>query len=204
MTTRKRQDETQTVDPTQEIIDDLRAEVSRLSGKTEDLQIRQNSMPDLEKIEERISKLEEAQLEILEKIRKIEDDLPPPDPIVYYKKGKNLFSKDDYAGAVQFLTKYIESTKSKKGKTAQEAHFFIGESQYKQKNFKKAILAYDSVLRKYKHIRFQAKSLYGIGLCFDSLGKPKEADDFYKELVQKYPKSKQARLAKSKLKKSKK
>lgn len=186
---------------TQEAVDDLKAEISRLTAKVEELEVKQNSLPVIEKIEDRITKLEEKQLEFQENIQKIKEDLPPPDPIVYFKKGKSAFDKDDHAAAVQFLTKYLETTKSGDGKTAQEAQFYIGESQYLQKNFKKAILAYDSVLRKFKHKRFQSKSLYKIALCFDSLGKEDEADAFYKELIQKYPKSREAKSARRNVKK---
>lgn len=134
---------------------------------------------------------------------------PKPEPLVkkkptekdIYQSAKAAFDKGDIDGARQgfqdFLGKYPKSG------NADNAQFWIGETYYREKWYEKAILEYQKVIENYpKGNKIQA-SLLKQGLAFFNLGDKTNSRLILRELVSKYPKSNEAKIAKRKLKETK-
>jgi TolA-binding protein len=78
--------------------------------------------------------------------------------------------------------------------------FDLAQEQFSKKDWKQAILSY----QKYREENPKGKSIISatlrIGVCFQELGLKEEATTFYKEVLSKYPKSEEAKKAKTRLK----
>jgi TolA-binding protein len=74
-------------------------------------------------------------------------------------------------------------------------------SHFEKKKWEDAILAYEEYRKKNPKGDGYSLATYRIGLSFQEMGLKSDAKAFYKEVVDKYPKSKEAGLAKTKLKK---
>lgn len=72
---------------------------------------------------------------------------------------------------------------------------------FNEKKWDDAILAYEDYRKKNPKGAEYAEATLKMGLCFQNMGLKDDAKVFFKEVVEKYPKSKEADTAKSKLKK---
>lgn len=75
------------------------------------------------------------------------------------------------------------------------------DGHFLKKDWEDAILAYEDYRKKNPKGSDYAHATYRIGLAFQSMGLKDDAKAFFKEVVEKFPKSKEASLAKDKLKK---
>lgn len=78
---------------------------------------------------------------------------------------------------------------------------FDATKYFNDKKWEDAILAYEDYRKKNPKGSEYAEATLKIGLCFQNMGLKDDAKVFFKEVVEKYPKSKEADSAKSKLKK---
>lgn len=99
----------------------------------------------------------------------------------------------------------LQVTNQAKAQTAVPAKpakstFDLAQEQFAKKDWKQAILSY----QKYREENPKGKSIIlatlRIGACFQELGLKDEAATFYKEILAKYPKSEEAKKAKTRLK----
>lgn len=188
-------------------VEELKSEITRLSGRIEDLErerksesgkVNTSTREELKKLESRIAELEQAQANMIEAIKKIQETPPPPaDTESYLEKGKSLFEAEKYEGAIDALNLYLKAAKPKK---AEQATFLRAEAHYKLKQYKKAIVDYSKFPEKYIKSSYMPQALYKIGLAFDNLGMHEDAKGFYQELREKFPKSAEAKKARAKLK----
>lgn len=175
--------------PTQEVhphgpyvIDEMRAEITRLTGKIEDVEhqmsqaksddpqaLPQALKEEIRKLEERVLQLEQGHSEVLERMAHL----------------ATAPSKSHVKAAV---------------KSPEEMTFAQAESFFNAKDYKKAIVEYSKFPEKFSHSRHMPVVLYKIGLSFDALGMKDDAHGFYQELVEKFPKSPEAAQAKAKKK----
>ena len=181
-------------------IDEVKGELTRLTGRLEDVERAQkdaggSTKDDTKKLEARVTELEQAQTNMLEAIKKLQTDTPPPNLEDTYAKGKHKFDAGDAAGAIDAFTAYL---KSPTGKNVEEATFLRGEAYFSLKQYKKAILDYSKITEKFPKSRHMPGALYRIGQSFSELGMRDDAKGFYQELIEKFPKSAEARKAKSK------
>lgn len=72
---------------------------------------------------------------------------------------------------------------------------------YDKQKWEDAVLAFEEYRKSNPKGKLYADATYKIGICFQNLGMKDDAKAFFKEVVDKYPKSKEAGLAKGKLKK---
>ncbi|HEY5314231.1 MAG TPA: tetratricopeptide repeat protein, partial [Pirellulales bacterium] len=86
------------------------------------------------------------------------------------------------------------------GEAAARARFMIGEIQFEKKNHQAALKNFFEVAYGYAFPQWQAAAQYEAGRCFEVLGKPDQARQSYQEVVDKYPGSSQAGLARERLK----
>lgn len=76
-----------------------------------------------------------------------------------------------------------------------------GNEYYGQKKWENAILSFEEYRKKYPKGKSYSDATYKIGMSFKNLGMKQDAKAFFKEVVDRYPKSKAAKQAKTQLKK---
>ncbi len=82
-----------------------------------------------------------------------------------------------------------------------QAMFLKGEILFSQKQYKLAIQAFYQIIYGVEEPKLQSDALFETAQCFEMLDKPDKALKHYQELLQNYPKSDKAKLAKRKMKK---
>lgn len=84
---------------------------------------------------------------------------------------------------------------SKKYKPAR-SNFYLGEIEYKQKNYSGAIVFYQKSVALYsKDTDYMAKLLYHTAISFDKVGETQRANGFYQALKTQYPESAEAKAS---------
>ena len=182
-----------------------------------------------EDTEGRLKALEERRKTLEERIKEIEDRLKPYDPKTagpgskttesekpastrealselkgvstgmgdLYRDAYETFYKGDMEGArtkfEAFLKQYPNTELS------DNAQYWIGETYYVKKDYEKAILEYEKAIAKYPEGDKIPAALYKQSLAFLELGDKTNATNLLKRLIEKYPSSDQAQLAKKKL-----
>lgn len=194
------------------VFEELKDEMTRLAGRIEDLEraekarstqqssaARSVSTEDFTHLEERLVSLEKR-MEALQSSRSEVSVAAPPavtKPEEVFHQAKELFDDGNYQEAEEKLSLYLKVPKIKK---FQEALFLKGECLYRLKEYKKAVVEYSRFPEKYPQSSHMPEALYKIALSFDALGMKDDAQGFYQELVEKFPKSQQAIKARKKLK----
>jgi TolA-binding protein len=188
-------------------IDEMKGEFTRLEGRVEDVERTQKqsatnpagpSKEELKKLETRIVELEQAQANMLDAIKKMQETPSvAADPSELIEKGRNQIEAGNFDGAIETLSAAL---KTAKGKKAEDATFLRAEAYFAAKDYKKAIVDYSKFPEKYTRSSYMPKALYKIGQSFEQLGMKDDARGFYQELVEKHPKSPEAKKARSKIK----
>jgi tol-pal system protein YbgF len=193
----------------QYVIDEMKSEITRLEGRVEDLERAQKdqsaanataNQDSQKKVEGRIAELEQAQANMLEAIKKLQEQGPIADPSEILEKGRTQMEAGNYEGAIETFSPFLKNPHSKKApKAAEEATFLRAESFFKLQKYKQAIADYSEFPEKYTKSKHMPEALYKIGVSFEALGSKDDAKGFYQLLVDKFPKSPQAKKVKSKL-----
>jgi tol-pal system protein YbgF len=114
-----------------------------------------------------------------------------------YKDAYETFYKGDLEGArgkfEAFLKQYPNTELS------DNAQFWIGETYYLKKDFERAILEYEKAIVKYPEGDKIPAALFKQALAFTELGDKTNARNLFKRVIEKYPRSEQAEMAKKKL-----
>ncbi|MGE0614755.1 MAG: tetratricopeptide repeat protein [Bacteriovoracia bacterium] len=187
-------------------IDEIKSEINRLNGRIEDIErARQadkaSSGKDanearIKQLEDRIAEMEIALTATQEALKKAQT-APPKDPGELFDTGKKQHIAGKLDEAVKSFSAYLAAAPS--GGHVEDAYFLRGESHFSLRNYKKAIADYSQFPEKYNRSRHMPQALYKIGLSMENLNMATEAKAFYQELVEKYPKSNEAKLIKAKL-----
>lgn len=186
----------------QYVIDEIKGEMTRLMGRIEDLERSQKQSQDpsraadFKKLETRVNELEQAQSQMLEAIKKLQDTSAAPDSAELFERGKNQIESENYEAAVDSFTNYL---KVPKAKHQEEATFLRGEAHFHLKNYKKAIVDYSKFTEKYTKSKHAPVALLKIAQSFEALGMTDDAKGFYQELADKFPKSTEGKKARAKL-----
>jgi tol-pal system protein YbgF len=190
--------------------EEIKSELTRLRGKVEevDLATKQVNTSELKenvsRLENRVGEIEKNQLLILSEIKALKDEKETQTRTAamssgdLFKAGKDLMKQGKFAEAFEKFQGVVN--KSPKGKEAADAYFAMGETQYAQKDYKKAIVQYSKVQEAYSKSARVPTSLYKIGMAFQHLNMHKEASGFFSELIERFPKSVEAKKARSKVK----
>jgi len=115
-----------------------------------------------------------------------------------YAAAKQRFDRGEYEDARQLFQALLEQ--HPKSDNTDNAQFWIGEVYYHEKWYEKAILEYQKVIENYPKGNKVRSALLKQGLAFSNLGDGDNARLILKELVRKYPNSKEANIAEKKLK----
>ncbi len=204
------------------ILEEMNEEIRILSGRLEELEYsmkqQQRKTEELEnQREEKLNRLAErtdqnsdkiVQMEQylnLESTRKPVAAVTPGVPAKkslsedeIYRSAKQAFDQGDSEAARKGFQDFIKRYPN--SKNADNAQFWIGEIYYREKWYEKAILEYQNVIEKYPQGNKVPAALLKQGLAFSSIGDPANSKLILEELVRKYPKSSEAKVAAEKLK----
>jgi TolA-binding protein len=191
-------------------IDEIKQQMTMLQGRIEDLERAQkdqatskkdtSAQDNEKKLEQRVTDLETAQANMLEAMKKMQEDGVAEDPSEIYNKGKAEFDAENWDGAIEDFNKYFKNPKVKEDAHREDATFYRAECYFKDQKYKLAIADYSEFPEKYTKSKHMPEALYKIGVSFEALGSKDDAKGFYQLLVDKFPKSPQAKKVKSKLK----
>jgi len=159
-------------------------------------------------IEERLKGLEGKINQIASKQSEIENSLRGKETSVegkgvstragdLYKDAYEIYQKGDYEGARRkfeaFLKQYPNTELS------DNAQFWIGESYFGKKDYEKAILEYEKAIAKYPEGDKIPAALLKQALAFLELGDKTNGRNLLKKVIERYPQSEQADMAKKRL-----
>ncbi len=125
------------------------------------------------------------------------DEEAKKNPEALYKHAKSLLDNGKYDAARLEFEKFINFFPD--SKNADNARFWIADSYYREKWYNKAILEYQKVIEKYSTGNKVPAALLKQGFAFAELGEKANARLILKELIKKYPDSKEASFAEKKL-----
>jgi tol-pal system protein YbgF len=114
-----------------------------------------------------------------------------------YDAAKKALDKGENETARDLFTKYLK--KAPKSGDADNAQFWLGETFYRDKWYEKAIMEYQKVIENYPNGNKVPAALLKQGLSFFNLNEKSNARLLLQEVVNKYPKSNEAKIAKDKL-----
>lgn len=204
-----------------DLVDELRAEISRLSGRIEELEraraenpvqsadpAKSNEVQDrLKALEERVTDLDRAQRALIELQKGRRTSLPPETapapgeapatgdaaPRGSLEKGRSLFQAGRFDDAATELSVFLEKNPKAKAASIEEASELLGESQFVMKQYQTAITSFSRLTNS----RRAPGALLRIAQSFEALGLQDDARNFYQELQNRYPKSAEAKKARS-------
>lgn len=197
----------------QSTIDSTKSEMLALNGKLDDTVLavkkpaedlaryREDADRRIIALEERILK-QQTLLDSLTKnmaeqaqVKKGEADSAPDS---LYRKGLDSLKGGDAVAAREQFTKFLEQ--HPKHELAANANYWIGETYYSEKNYESAILSYQEVIKSYPGKEKVVAAMLKQGMSFNMLKDTKSAKFVLKKLIEGFPKSEEAKVAKGLLK----
>lgn len=184
-------------------VEEIKSELTRLIGRVEDLERAHKedqakaSSGDFKKLEERVNALNDKLTQMSESMTKLAENPAFMDADEIYSRAKSQYGSEDYGNAAETFGAYL---KLPKGKHAEEATFLRAESYFKLKQYKKAIVDYSKFPEKFSRSTRMPQALLKIGQSFEALGMKDDAKGFFQELIEKFPKSVEAKKIRKKVK----
>jgi TolA-binding protein len=117
-------------------------------------------------------------------------------PDILYEEG---WARQNLGQADEALPLYEEVTAKTDREVAARARFMIGEIYFEKKDHAEAIKNFFKAAYGYGYPQWQANAQYEAGRCFEVLGKNDQARKSYREILEKFPESDKAGLAKQRL-----
>lgn len=188
-------------------LEELQAELLRLNGLIEQMdhqrqieeeetqRFRKEAKDGMEKLQEEL-KLLLASAKVTQEVERARKEAAEG-AIDLYQQALELIKNEKYTEAKQALRMYIEQ--NPKGSRVANAHFWMGESEYKLQRYEESILEYQKVISRFPKSNKVADALLKQGLAFAKLGDSESAKIVLKKLVKEYPKSPQAQTANKQL-----
>ena len=120
------------------------------------------------------------------------------DPAKMYEAAYNAFKGEKFKEAREKFEAFIKEFP--KDNLADNAQFWMAETYYAEEDYAGAIVEYDALLENYPNSGKIPAALLKQGNAFIEFGDKKAARGIFEYLMAKYPKSKEAGIAKKKLK----
>jgi tol-pal system protein YbgF len=114
-----------------------------------------------------------------------------------YAEAYTTFKKGDYQGARNKFRRFVEIFPSTE--YSDNAQFWIGECYYFEKNYEKAILEYENVIKQYPKGNKVPNALLKQALSFMELGDKASAKLLLQRVIKEYPNTSSGRIARGKL-----
>jgi tol-pal system protein YbgF len=157
-------------------------------------QVRQLKEPSEKQREETEKKLEEPEKEPQQQEEQPAKPAPPTDKIAKYKAAYNALKAKKYKEARQMFEAFLKEYSS--DELSDNAQFWIAETYYWEKDYEGAILAYELLLKKYPNSPKIPSGLLKQGLSFIEIGDSKTGKIILDQLVERYPDTNEAKIAK--------
>jgi tol-pal system protein YbgF len=119
------------------------------------------------------------------------------DKVSLYEEAYDAFKDKKYKGAREKFEAFVKEFPQ--DELADNAHFWIAETYYGEKDFEAAILAYEAVLKKYPKSEKAVGALLKQGFAFIEMGDKKTGKTILEKVMELYPSSREAELAKKKI-----
>ncbi len=197
-------------------IDSLESELMRLNGLVDQLKYNQErEETELAQLKEEIQKMVQTssssrqpqqfspssqQASAGQEIKNEANVTAPPvqaPPVDLYNEGLRLFKLGKYQEAKRAFRDFIKQNPT--SPKVANAHFWIGECEYKQSRYEEAILEYNKVIKKFPRSNKVPDALLKQGFAFAKLGDKESARILLQRLVKNYPRTAQAKVAKKQL-----
>lgn len=170
------------IDETRTRLQELQGEIDQLTRANEELK------KELEATREILNSIQDDLKKVAEKPRNEEE---------LYKQGLGLYNSREYQKAREIFKSIIENFPE--GKYVDNAHYWMGECYYSENNFLAAIDEYGIVIEKFPKSPKRPAAILKAGMAFQELKRKKDARAFYLRVINEYPKSEQAAIARKKL-----
>lgn len=198
---------------TQATIDSTKGEMQALNGRLDDMattmkkpaeelkRYREDADKRIFALEDRILKqqatIDELTKKLGEEVKVKSGDIPLT-PDAFYMKGLETFKAGDMPAARDLFSKFLEQ--NPQHDLAANAHYWIGETYYSEKNFESAILAYQEVIKNFPGKEKVAAAMLKQAMTFREINDLKSARYVLKKLAEGFPKSAEGKKAKELLK----
>ena len=191
----------------QATLDSARVDMQLLTGKVDDLRIQAQKPADdvallkedtgkrLALLEDRLTRLEQGVAGLAEQQKKAVELQQTPEAI--YQQGLDAMKAGEVGKARELFTKFLDQ--NPKNKLAANAHYWLGETYYSEKNFEQAILEFQEVIKNFPEKDKVPAAMLKQGMAFKEMGDSKSSLYIYKKLTEEFPKSEEAKIAKEKL-----
>ncbi len=179
-----------------------KAPEQKIAVLTTDLEHMTNRVEELEKKLETVSNTQNELFKSVESVLKAGGNKKLGSPSSSSSKKVSFSSVKEVEKAYEdkwytHIIENYESTKKKFGKADQyDVSFFYGGSLFKLGRISEAALVFDELLNEKTKSEKLPQIYLRLGDCFRLLGKKDVALIYYEELIEKYPKDSQAKLAK--------
>jgi tol-pal system protein YbgF len=163
----------------------------------------------IKEIKNRLSALESQPGETKKRVEELKKDSSQPqasqqpkptvpkDKASLYESAYDAFKDKKYKEARENFEAFIKEFPQ--DELTDNAQFWIAETYYGEKDFEGAILAYEAVLKKYPKSEKASASLLKQGFSFIEIGDKKTGKTILEKLLELYPESREAELAKKKI-----
>ena len=192
-------------------VQQVRDDVSRLQGSIEEISHNNRQtfgrlgMEDsllvhkVDELELRLQKIEQSIASAKQENLSSSPPLPsvPLTDAALLSDGEEKLNKKSYPAARESFTLLLQRKPA--SALDDEAQFYVAESYFGEKWYEKAILEYQVVISKYTKSSKRPAALYKQALSFELTGDAVNAKARYRDLVNIYPASSQAALARKKL-----
>ena len=105
-------------------------------------------------------------------------------------QAKKFFDKKYYTDAIKYYNYLIE-----KNYKPANAHYMIGEMNYRRKNYSNAISYFKKSVSLYAKAKYMPELMLHTAISMDKTGDKKNAKAFYKGIINKYPETKESNEA---------
>lgn len=126
-----------------------------------------------------------------------QDSKKGEEPEAMYARGYKETVDKDYAKAAETFKSFLASYSGHK--LAPNAQYWLGEVYYARGDWELAILEFDRAVKKYPESEKVPAAILKEALSFEKLGSKKEARVLLNEVMERFPKSPEAKLAKKRL-----
>lgn len=120
-----------------------------------------------------------------------------PSPEKVYRDGLSDYTKGNYDLAIQSFRTYL--TFFPKTSLVPNAQYWLAESYYSKREFLRAIREFDRLIKEYPSSSKVPSAMLKQGYAYLELGEPTQGQSVLRELVAKFPRSREARLAQDRL-----
>ncbi len=119
------------------------------------------------------------------------------DKAAMYVAAYQTFKGGNYAKARESFQSFLTANPS--GEYSDNAQFWIGECNFFEKKYEKAILEYEKVIKQFPSSNKVPHALLKQGISFQNLGDKVSAKLLLQQVIRDYPNTSQSRIARSKL-----